>query len=107
MTRPHRPPRRRPNYGAALRIAHLVLALLHRPGGLDTADLRRLLGISERTLLRYVAACRTGLFGVDGAPLIQRSDGRFVIVADYAPPPPIFAAADEHNPWAQPGRRAA
>ncbi len=68
------PPARRSRpatYGSALRIARIVYELGARPHGWSFAAIQHALGISERTLLRYVAACRRELKGPDGEPLLR------------------------------------
>lgn len=57
-------------YGSALRIARIVYELSMRPHGWSFPAIRAALGISERTLLRYVAACRRALRTSEGAPLV-------------------------------------
>jgi predicted DNA-binding transcriptional regulator YafY len=62
---------RTPTYGAAGRLARIVLELLGRPHGWSFEAIRETLGISERTLLRYLAVCRTELVDASGAPMIE------------------------------------
>lgn len=107
MTRRTRHTPRRPTYGAALRIARLIFALAQRPGGLKMDAALALLGISERTLLRYLAACRTGLRTADGEPVIQHRAGRLILAGDLTLLSALEVDADGENPWAQRGRRAA
>src|SRR5262245_28030689 len=52
---------RRPTYGAAIRLARLVLELRERPHGWPSERACEALGISERTLTRYLATCRKDL----------------------------------------------
>ncbi len=62
---------RKPSYGDATRLVRLVYGLLSRPRGWSFRDVENELGISERTLLRYLSACREALVDVDGRPLIE------------------------------------
>lgn len=67
------PPARRSRpatYGSALRIARLVYELSVRPYGWRFQEIQRTLGISERTVLRYLTACRRALRAPDGGALI-------------------------------------
>jgi proteasome accessory factor B len=69
--RQRRTPARKPTYGAAARLARLLYGLLSRPRGWSFAAVQNELGISERTLLRYLAACRRDLLDADGRPIIE------------------------------------
>ena len=62
---------RRPTYGAATRLARLVHGLLDRPYGWSFDAIQDELGISERTLMRYLAACRVGLVDARGTPILE------------------------------------
>jgi predicted DNA-binding transcriptional regulator YafY len=62
---------RKPTYGAAARLGRLLYGLLSRPRGWSFAAVEAELGISERTLLRYLAACRRELVDGDGRPIIE------------------------------------
>jgi proteasome accessory factor B len=62
---------RKPTYGAAARLARLLYGLLSRPRGWSFAAIATELGISERTLLRYLAACRRELVDPEGRPIIE------------------------------------
>src|SRR5882724_1420904 len=65
-------PRSRPaTYGTATRLARIVHGLLGRPYGWSFDAIQDELAISERTLLRYVAACRRELVDAEGRPLIE------------------------------------
>jgi hypothetical protein len=81
-------PRRRsrtPTYGAAGRLARIVLELLARPHGWSFDAICADLGISERTLLRYLAVCRTELVDAGGTPMIEvvrRGDRRLLRLAE-------------------------
>lgn len=62
---------RKPSYGDAIRLVRIVYGLLWRPRGWSFAAIEAELGISERTLLRYLAACRRELVDADGQPIIE------------------------------------
>jgi predicted DNA-binding transcriptional regulator YafY len=62
---------RRPTYGAATRLARLLLGLQGRAHGWSFAAVQEELGISERTLLRYLAIGRRELVDADGQPVIE------------------------------------
>ncbi len=82
--------RRRPTYGAAIRLARIALKLGSQPYGWSFFAIQRELRISERTLLRYVAACREELVDWSGRPLfeiVQRGTGRWLRIADSAHAP--------------------
>jgi proteasome accessory factor B len=66
-----RRPARKPTYGAAARLARLLYGLLSRPRGWSFDAIEAELGISERTLLRYLAACRRDLLDAEGRPIIE------------------------------------
>ena len=84
-------PRSRPaTYGTAIRVARIVYELGQRPHGWSFQAIQDELRISERTLLRYLAACRKELTGPDGAPLLEvvrRGDRRSLRLADAARAP--------------------
>jgi predicted DNA-binding transcriptional regulator YafY len=65
------PPRRKATYGAATRLARIVHSVLTQPGGRSFTGIQAELGISERTLLRYIAACRRHLVDPSGRPLLE------------------------------------
>ena len=58
-------------YNTATRLARIVLGLVGRPTGWSFQAIQNELRISERTLLRYVAACRKELTTPDGTPLLE------------------------------------
>ncbi len=62
---------RKPTYGAAARLAKIVLGLASRPFGWSFDAIRAQLGISERTLLRYIAVCRRELVNSEGGSAIE------------------------------------
>lgn len=63
--------RRRATYPAARRIARLVHELPSHPHGWSFDAIKGQLSIGERTLLRYVDACRAELVDANGEPLIE------------------------------------
>lgn len=65
------PRSRLPTYGAAGRLARIVLGLLSRPHGWPLGSITEELGISERTLLRYLAVCRNELVDAAGRPMVE------------------------------------
>jgi proteasome accessory factor B len=79
---PARRPKSRPaTYAAATRVARVLYGLLSRRHGWSFAAIQDELGISERTLLRYLAACRRELVDELGNPvleIVQRGDRRVV-----------------------------
>jgi predicted DNA-binding transcriptional regulator YafY len=62
---------RRPTYPAALRLARIAIELGARPYGWSFDAIQREVGITERTLLRYVSACRDGLRDWTDRPMIE------------------------------------
>jgi predicted DNA-binding transcriptional regulator YafY len=79
--------RRKPTYGTATRLARIVLGLLERPYGWSFEALEEELRIGERTLLRYLAACRREVVDSRGRPLIEvvrRGPRRLLRLADTA-----------------------
>jgi len=63
----------------------MLYGLWSRPRGWSFAAVEAELGISERTLLRYLAACRTELVDADGRPIIEtfrRGDSRMLRLAE-------------------------
>jgi predicted DNA-binding transcriptional regulator YafY len=62
---------RKPSYGAATRLARLVHELSSRPNGWSFHAIQESFRISERTLLRYIAACREELTDDSGRPVIE------------------------------------
>ena len=63
--------RRKATYPAARRIARLVHELPSHPHGWSFDAIQRQLSIGERTLLRYVEACRSELVDAHGEPLLE------------------------------------
>lgn len=66
---------RKPSYPAALRIARLAFELPMHPFGWSLDAIQRDLGISERTLKRYLAAGRGTLVDSLGRPYFQVVSG--------------------------------
>ncbi len=68
---PRRSRSRPATYGAATRLARIVHGLAERPAGWRLAAIREALGVSERTLQRYVAALRAEVTDANGRPAIE------------------------------------
>lgn len=74
-------------YGTAIRVARILWGLLSRPYGWSLDAIGRHLGVSERTLLRYVKACRAELVDERGRPLVEvvrRGERRLLRLAEPA-----------------------
>lgn len=87
-TAKRRAPSRKPSYGDATRVARLLHGLLSRPHGWSFAAVTSELGISQRTLLRYLASCRHELVDAEGRPLLEvfrRGPHRMLRLAGGAP----------------------
>jgi len=72
-------------YGGAMRMVRLLHGLHARPYGWSFDAIERELGVSERTILRYVAALRSALVDVEEKPLIEtvrRGDRRLLRLVD-------------------------
>jgi len=80
---------RKPSYGAALRMARIAFELQAHPFGWPLEDIQRELGVSERTLKRYLAAAKATLVDRLRRPY-------FDVVADGAKPRLRLRAA--HKP---------
>ena len=81
VTRPSRPA----TYYTATRLARLILGLRQRPNGWSFQAIQDELRISERTLLRYVAACKKQVTTPEGTPLLEvvrRGERRILRLAD-------------------------
>jgi predicted DNA-binding transcriptional regulator YafY len=63
--------RRKPTYGAAIRLARITAGLFSRPYGWSFKSIAETLEISERTLARYVAVLRSDLPDWHGGPLVE------------------------------------
>lgn len=78
-------PGRKATYTSATRLARLVFGLLDRPYGWSFSAIQDELSIGERTLLRYLAACRRELTDRRGQPVIEvvrRGPQRLLRLAD-------------------------
>ena len=62
---------RRPTYRTATRLARLVHELPAHPHGWSFGAIQDALGISERTLLCYLKACREELVDANSHPLLE------------------------------------
>jgi predicted DNA-binding transcriptional regulator YafY len=81
VTKPSRPA----TYHTATRVARIVLGLSQRPHGWSFQAIQEELRVSERTLLRYIAACRKELTAPDGTPMLEvvrRGDRRTLRLAE-------------------------
>ena len=90
MRRAVKTPSRPATYGTATRLARIVYGLLGRPYGWSFDAIQDELRISERTLLRYAAACRRELVDAEGRPLIEvvrRGERRVFRLAEPARAP--------------------
>ncbi len=90
--------RRKPSYEAATRLAAIMLQLSDQPWGVSFGALQRRFSISERTLMRYAAACRKKLLDKAGRPLVEvvpRGSQRYLRLARFngAPPSTTYQAA--------------
>ncbi len=65
------PPGGKPNYGSAIRMAQITHWLHRHPFGLLLSELRQRLGISDRTLARYVNTLRDTFFDEQGDPAVE------------------------------------
>ncbi len=86
---------RRPTYPAALKMARLAVELGSRPYGWSFEAIEHELNISERTLLRYIHACREGLRDLTGRPIfevVQRGARRSLRINPGSGP-------TDPNPW--------
>jgi predicted DNA-binding transcriptional regulator YafY len=63
--------RRKPTYGAAIRLARIATGLFSKPYGWGFAAIAESLEISDRTLARYVSVLRSDLRDPLGAPLVE------------------------------------
>lgn len=81
---------RLPTYGAAGRLARIVLGLMSRPHGWPLSAITEELGISERTLLRYLAVCRNELVDANGRPMVEvvgQGNERSLKLVEHGPAP--------------------
>ena len=63
--------RRKPTYGAAIRLARIATGLFSRPYGWSLTAIAESLDISQRTLARYVSVLRSDLLDGHGNPLVE------------------------------------
>ncbi|MGH7925839.1 MAG: helix-turn-helix transcriptional regulator [Candidatus Binatus sp.] len=63
--------RRKPTYGAAIRLARIATGLFSRPYGWSLTSIAQSLEISARTLARYVSVLRNELLDWHGGPLVE------------------------------------
>jgi len=63
--------RRKPTYGAAIRLARIAAGLFSRPYGWSFRAIEESLEISARTLARYVSVLRSDLLDWRGGPLVE------------------------------------
>jgi predicted DNA-binding transcriptional regulator YafY len=63
--------RRKPTYGAAIRLARIATGLFARPYGWSFTAIAESLQISERTLARYVSVLRNDLLDSHDGPLVE------------------------------------
>src|SRR5260370_17363079 len=61
--------RRKPTYGAAIRLARIASELFSKPYGWSFEAIENSLEISGRTLARYVSVLRSDLVDSRGSPL--------------------------------------
>jgi predicted DNA-binding transcriptional regulator YafY len=83
-------PSRPATYHTATRLARIVYGLIGRPYGWSLTAIQAELAISERTLLRYLAACRKELVDRHGRPLLvveRRGDHRVLRLTDATQTP--------------------
>ncbi len=79
---------RKPTYGAATRLARIVYELQGKPFGWSFDAIQDKFDIGERTLLRYLAACRKELVDNDDRPLLEatrQGEARFLRLARRQP----------------------
>src|ERR1700688_3826901 len=63
--------RRKPTYGAAIRLARIAAGLFSKPYGWSFKSIAETLEISERTLARYVSVLGGELRDWHGGPLVE------------------------------------
>src|SRR5260370_34899222 len=63
--------RRKPTYGAAIRLARIACELFAKPYGWSFAAIEDSLEISGRTLARYVSVLRSELVDSPGNPIVE------------------------------------
>lgn len=83
-------PSRKPTYGTATRLARIIYGLLSRPYGWSFEAIQQEIGISDRTLRRYIAVCRRELVDPTERPLLEvvrRGDRQLLRLAELARAP--------------------
>jgi hypothetical protein len=63
--------RRKPTYGAAIRLARIASELFSKPYGWSFEAIENSLEISGRTLARYVSVLRSDLLDSRGNPIVE------------------------------------
>ena len=63
--------RRKPTYGAAIRLARIASELFSKPYGWSFEAIENNLEISARTLARYVSVLRSDLLDSRGNPIVE------------------------------------
>ncbi|MEO8603606.1 MAG: WYL domain-containing protein [bacterium] len=87
MAKVRKSPARKPTYGAATRLARLLIGLQGRAHGWSFTAVQEALGISERTLLRYLSIGRRELIDASGTAVIEtfrRGDQRLMRLSEVA-----------------------
>ncbi|MDJ0836993.1 MAG: WYL domain-containing protein [Acidobacteriota bacterium] len=69
------PPSSKPNYGSAIRVAQIIHWLHEFPYGISLQELRGRLGISERTLARYIQTLKESFYDDEGEALVEVAKG--------------------------------
>lgn len=88
--RRRRSPSRKPTYGTATRLARIIYGLLSRPYGWSFDAIQEEIGISPRTLRRYIAVCRREFVDRTERPLLEivrRGDRQLLRLAESARAP--------------------
>ncbi len=65
------PPGGKPNYGSAIRVAQIIHWLHQFPYGMSLKELASRLGVSDRTLARYIQTLKEAFFGDEGESLFE------------------------------------
>jgi predicted DNA-binding transcriptional regulator YafY len=63
--------RRKPTYGAAIRLTRIAMGLFARPYGWSLSAISQSLEVSERTLARYVSVLRAELLDSHGVSMVE------------------------------------
>ncbi len=86
---PEKRSRRKPTYGAAVRLAAILHGLHERPFGWSFESIQDTFGIAGRTLSRYADVFARKLLDSSGRPLVEverRGDKRFLRLAQRSTP---------------------